>query len=166
MVESALVAAGMGAVFFLIPSVLLVSTSLWLVARVRNGTTNASSRTRLSVATSIGREPLQLALMLPLTGLVLAGFVAGDLGSGTYLSVASAALELMMDSLFDWRDATSPDAVSLRGFGFIMTGSTATAGWTMWRFYKGRWTAADQEERRRALDAEAAKDRPPGGSHW
>ena len=146
-----LAGAAMGAVFFVIPAVVLTGSLAWLGLRLWRGEPNGSLHRRTIVALRVARDPLQLALLLMFAGAVLAGFVAGDLGPTTYLDVAGSTLVFVVESLTDWSDATTSESIALRGFGFIVVGSSATVAWSLWRYFNNRWQDADQALRRDRL---------------
>lgn len=151
---SILVGAAMGAVFFLIPAIMLASSITWLALRMWRGEKRGSLRLRVRVAVGIAREPLQLSLLLMVAGVVLAGFVSGDLGATTYLDVARSTLIFMVESLTEWSDSATSEAIALRGFGFIVIASSAIVAWSLWRFYGSRWQGADQALRRAELQSD------------
>ncbi len=134
----------MGAVFLLIPAVVVLSSLAWIAARLLKGEGRASIKARLGVATRIAWEPLQVALMLVLVGVALTGFVAGDLGAGTYLRIGRSTLGFLLDSVTDWADPTTSESITLRGFGFIVIASCLLVAYSMWRYYGSRWGPADE----------------------
>ena len=134
----------MGAVFFLIPAVLVLSSIAWFGARLLKGAQHPSLGKRLRVAARPAREPLQVALVLGIVGVVLTGFVAGDLGAGTYLRIGRSTLGFLLESVTDWADPGTSESITLRGFAFIVMGSCGIVGYSMWRYYSGRWEAAEE----------------------
>lgn len=147
-----LAGAAMGAVFFIVPVLVLAGSVAWLALRMWRGEARGSPRRRMVVAVRIAREPLQVALLLMAAGAVLAGFVAGDLGIATYLDVARSTLVFVGESLTEWSDPATSESIALRGFGLIVIASSATVASSLWRFYSSRWQEADLALRRDGLD--------------
>lgn len=146
-----LAGAAMGGVFCLVPALVAGASLVWLTLRATNRSSSTTTRVRLRVAWGYAREPLQTAALLVLAGVVLVGFVTGDLGARSYAEVSLGTIELIGESVVDWRDATSSGSIAVRGFGFILLGSCLLVGWLMVRYYQARWPAAELAEKRVAL---------------
>ena len=138
-----LAGAAMGAVFLVIPAIILIASVAWIAARVVKGARRAPVGTRLLVAARGAREPLQVALALIGAGVVLTGFVAGDLGAGSYLRIGASTLGFMLESVTEWSNPRTSESITLRGFGFIVIASCLIVGFSMWRYYSAWLRAAE-----------------------
>lgn len=141
-----LAGAAMGAVFFAVPSIMLSASAVWIGARLLRG--EGAIRERLGAAWRISREPVGTAAALMVAGVVLVGFVSGDLGPGTYFEVGAATVELVSESITRWTNPATSRSITVRGFGFIVLVACVVTGWAMNRFYRSRWDQASQIERR------------------
>lgn len=144
MARGVLAGAAMGGVFFLIPLILLLGCGAWMGVLLLRGDPNACLRTRLAAAVRTAREPLQVALVLILTGAVLGGFVAGDLGAGTYFRIGASTVVFVVESLTEWREATTSESISLRGLALVIIASCGIVSFNLWRYFSERWRPTNE----------------------
>ena len=118
----------MGAVFFAIPAVFLLSsiifTALWLrTGRRRNDESDA----QISDAFVLLKDPLMIAVVLSLAGFAMILLLSGDVSISDYFSVPKRAAEVLGDTLTDWTDPLSSEAIAVRGGVLIVVAATIGA---------------------------------------
>lgn len=141
MARGVLVLAAMGGVFFVVPAILVIGSLIWIAARSMPAGDTESRRSRFVDAVRVAQDPLQIGIMLLVAGAALAGFVAGDLGAGTYWGIGVSTLRFLFESLTDWREAGTSESIALRGFAFIVIGSALMISFSLWRYLTRRATA-------------------------
>ena len=126
----------MGISFYLIPLLLIVATAVFIW---RWRATRSSAEPRLPpVPREAIRDPLIVAIVLLVSGVLMVAFLTGRLSLDDYLSVPGDALGVLSETVTDWTDPLSADAIALRGGVLVAVASTVIVAVTLLSYYRER----------------------------
>ncbi|MDQ4144304.1 MAG: hypothetical protein M3198_11280 [Actinomycetota bacterium] len=127
----------MGIAFYLIPLILVLGISLFLW-RWRGVSDPGSRGTGGLALRPILKDPIAVTLVLGIGGFVMVAFLTGRFSFADYLSVPADALDVLWQSLTDWRDPLSSESIALRGGVLIAIASAAVVSAALLSYFRGR----------------------------
>ena len=120
MVTSALLELTLGVAFYVLPAVTLLFTVIFLFARrrrVRRSPTIAEHEGSWEIV----KDPVMVASVLAVSGVVAVAFITGGLAWTEYSEVPASTARIFWDGVTDWSEVGSSEAISLKGGIVIAT---------------------------------------------
>ena len=134
---NALMAITMGMAFYFIPVVLLVAT-LVFTWRWRS---RSSSDTGDTFPREAIKDPLLVSSVLLASGVAVVAFLTGRLSADDYFSVPVKALSVLGESITEWEDALSAEAIALRGGVLVALSCTIVVLFSVLSHFRRRLNA-------------------------
>ncbi|MDQ3986307.1 MAG: hypothetical protein M3280_07380 [Actinomycetota bacterium] len=150
MIAEPLLMVTMGAAFFVIPFVVLLCSAIFLAFWLRGSSANANTKRHLSDAVPVLKDALTVAVVLSLTGFATVLFLSGDVSLGDYVSVPKRVLEVLEESVTDWTQPFSAEAIAVRGGVFIVVVATTGAAVALISYLRRSLAETDPSSQRSA----------------